>query len=90
MINAKAKKYVSALSFRRRKTGSGQLAPGLGWEEEKKDGVPLYWPTPEARAVLLEQLKQEPAPLLARRLSSPPPSLAQAPVGHCQSSDAQS
>ena len=40
MIKAKAMKYVSALSFRRRKTGSGRLAPGLDWEEEKKGGVP--------------------------------------------------
>ena len=40
MIKAKAMKYVSALSFRRRKTGSGRLSPGLDWEEEKIGGVP--------------------------------------------------
>ena len=88
MIKAKAMKYVSALSFRRRKTGSGRLAPGLDWEEEKKGGVPTEGLAPASAVPAGQPLPPVSANRGARRLSSPPPSLAQAPVGHCQSSDA--
>ena len=88
MIKAKAKKYVSALSFRRQKTGSGRLAPGTGSEEVKIVGVPTEVLAPASAVPAGQPLPPVSANRGARRLSSPPPSLAQAPVGHCQSSDA--